>query len=214
MLCQSFLGQSRLPRLAIAAVALFALLSIQVTQASTVTFSLEYGGGSWQLFGEASLGDNAGLQLVAVELTNIDEPVDLQLPVSIFDGSGSPIEAFTQFPSAISPVGGSQDLGGAGVVYNFGQSAGSLLFTGAGITNVQPNYAAKLLIAQGSYPGAAPAFGAVDARVYDMAMALTTQTPSFILNVVSVPEPSSGAIAFVALLAYGYRGYRRHRVLS
>ncbi len=206
----SFFGR---PWLVVAALAISVFLSTSVSRASTVTYSLEWGAGNWQLFGESSPGDNAGLQFVAVWLNNVDLPVDLQLPVSIANFGGTLVEAFTQFRDDLSPFGGSQNLTGAGAVYNFGQSAGSLLAPPGSHTFVQQNYDAKLLVAQGTYGGAAPAFGNVDARVYDSNSGFTVHTPTLNTVVVplSVPEPSTGVIAIIALLAWGNRARGRRR---
>jgi len=185
-------------------------------QAALVTYTLEIqpNAGTWQLFGEASLGDNGGLAGVAVPLVNVDFPVDLQLPEGrLIQDPGIDVgtEAFFVNRDPMSPVGGAQDtIGGMGIVYGFGQTSGMLSI---GNTFVQQNYDAKLLIAQGTFDkqGPLPSFGAIGASNVFMdntGAATMDANPNY---VVAIPEPSS-CLLMIAGAAVTFAGRRLRRV--
>jgi len=192
--------------------ALFFVIMLSVQQSAhgaIVTYTLEVDPvpGTWQLFGEVSLGDNQGLALVSVDLVNVDFPVDLQLPQSRLQSLPTidvGLEGFVGFRvDSASPIGGSQDtLMGSGIVFGFGQTAGSLSSVLGANFFVQQNYDAKLLVAQGTFDNGTgeplPAFGlGGSATVIDNAddgmgpVELVAVIPQQIVVVLVVPEPSS-----------------------
>jgi len=173
----------------------------EVSYASTVSYTLDVDGnaGTWRLFGAATLGDNTGIATVGVSLLNIDTPVDLQLPTSMFVPGDIPVQAFTDFRSDANPISGSQDtFGGAGIVYGFGQFGGTLDLPPANAF-VQQNYNAKLLIAQGTYDGQGtkPSFSDASAMVFTDMLGFDIHQP--LIETAVVPEPGSVLLALLAL---------------
>jgi len=183
--------------------------------ASTVTYTLDIDpiGGNFQLFAEASSGDNWGLASFQVELLNIDFPVDLLAPLSTFEPGGIPIEGFTQNRvDSMNPVAAFQNTfsgTGAGIVYGFGQTAGALSSPPAN-TFVQQNYDAKLLLAQGTFNplGPIPDFGNTGAQVFDNNLGVDTHAPTIVTAVI-IPEPSFIALAMLGAMLFALRSHQR-----
>ncbi len=196
---------------------------------ATVTYTLEVnpGPGTWQLFGEASPGDNKGLALVSVDLINVDFSVDLRIPQSRLQNLPAVdvgIQGFFNFRvDSVSPIGGSQDItGGSGVVFGFGQTAGNLT-SGLGENFfVQQNYDAKLLVAQGTFSNSGgaplPAFGTGgSANVIDNAddgigaVEVISVVPQKNVVVLGVPEPSALALLVLGAGVLASAGVVRRR---
>jgi len=200
----------------LAAFFIIMLSAWQSTYGAIVTYTLEVdpGPGTWQLFGEASLGDNQGLALVSVDLVNIDFPVDLQLPQSRFQVGMTDVGIEGFFGSRVdsgSPIGATQDTAAnSGVVFGLGQSGGSLSNLLGATFFVQQNYDAKLLIAQGTFdnslgaplPWYGPGGSAnVIDNVQDGTGAVELVQASLVKNSLVVPEPSSLALLCLGVMA-------------
>ncbi|NOY43822.1 MAG: PEP-CTERM sorting domain-containing protein [Planctomycetes bacterium] len=201
--------------------ALFFVIMLSVRQSAhgaIVTYTLEVDPvpGTWQLFAEASLGDNQGLALVSVDLVNVLFPVDLRLPQSRFQVGATDvgIEGLFDFRvDSASPIGASQDIfAGSGIVFGLGQTAGSLSSVSGANFFVQQNYDAKLLVAQGTFDNGTgeplPAFGpGGSATVIDNAddatgpVELVVAARQQIVVNLSVPEPSSLVLLCLGVLA-------------
>ncbi|MBY0588198.1 hypothetical protein K2X85_13550 [bacterium] len=200
------------------------LIGSSAHAAPTVKLSLfvdELSPNTFNLYAESSLGDNAGIAFYSAPLLGGITSLDHKSPVANALLSGPPFFSALGFNTLRSADGAltvlaSQDTISAGstLVYGMGQVAGNLA-TLPGVTSLlpgseQPAYAAKLLIASGTYSGALPSFNlnSVDLVANVFAQNGSRQVVSATVQAVVVPEASTvvmmGMVA-VAIVAVAVR---------
>ncbi|MGD9645601.1 MAG: PEP-CTERM sorting domain-containing protein [Pirellulales bacterium] len=194
------------------------LLAGSSAQAATVTYQLVLqAGNTFSLFADVSTGDNGGLVSFGVPLTGNITAIDNKAPFGQFGNgpAGSGAIGFADFRSADGTPGGPTTLAGSQVtvptptpliVYGFGQTAGNLSSIASfGIFGNQEQlvYGAPLLLATGSYTGAAPGFNTSSLDLYANVFTNTQATSAFgaqvLTEVVPIPEPSTFVLAAIGL---------------
>jgi hypothetical protein len=198
--------------------------AVRATPIVTYTLAIDSNGpGTFSVFADDSVGDNAGLASYAVSLFNISTVTNMAPKVIYDDGVGGDTNAgFTLFRSTNGsaldptkdPVTGSQDtVGAAGpaiIIYGFGQSADNFAAhdpnkpNGSELGLVQNSWAAHLLLITGTYAvgGPAPQFGPGPSTA--QVFVSNTSTDSVSATVVTqVPEPSLGILLLAGALGVG-----------
>ena len=203
----------------LASLAIVVVLAGSSARAATVTYQLVLQpGNTFNLFASASAGDNGGLATFGVPLTGNITAINNKAPFGQFGsgpGGSGPI-GFSEFRSANGNPGGPTTVTGAELtvptptpllIHGFGQTAGNLSTVASfGIFGAQEQlvYGTPLLLATGSYTGAAPGFntGSLDliANVFANAQSSSTLAAQVLTEVVPVPEPSSLVLAALGLV--------------
>ena len=203
--------------------------SVRATPIVTYTLTIDSNGpGTFSVFADDSVGDNAGLASYAVSLFNVSTISNVSPNTTYFNSSFSAHDSagFPVFRSqdgsgvdpAVDPVTGSQDTVGATgptvIIYGFGQTADNFAahnpFAG-GSTIPNQSWAAHLLLITGTYntSGPAPQFGPGPSTAQVFVNNTSTDNVPAIVTT-QVPEPSTG---FLLLLGAVGIGARRRRFL-
>jgi hypothetical protein len=209
---------SRFHRLCFSLPAMAVLLFIAKTDAATVTLTMEASGGNWQLFADASLGDNRGIASYNIPLLNVDTVIH-ESPWYQFNTDDFQPSGFSEFRvvSLIKPP--EKTLFAAQkviptatphVVYGFGQVGGTLpgTFTGG---SAQTTYDAHLLLASGTYTTGVPtvSFGSRDLSI---SVFRTTGPPAPTMAATVVPPvPEPATLSLLGLVTVGGWGITRRR---
>ena len=181
---------------------LFVLLGVMVATATapaaTVTFTLfpdEDGPGTFNLYADASLGDNFGIASYGVPLIGSVLTINHNSPqgIAMADGSDVGFRTLRSADDAILISASQNTLGPPPpVTYGFGQAAGTL--PGPLSFSEQPTYDAHLLVATGTYDisGTTLNFDLfspdLGANVFDSGVGTTVIGAT--INAVVVPEPA------------------------
>jgi hypothetical protein len=191
---------------AILLVAVFAVSA----QASTVTFSVETstnaGPGTFEVFAEVSLGDNAGLQFYSIQMAGTNDDLVDVAPRNTFNPGVGAAQAFTLdllIAADSEKFNRGQSLvAPAGLVYGLGQTAGS--FPAGVFGEVGSPWDAKLKIGSGSYPDFAQlSVVRASANTFDATGQTGASTAETTANIVPggvIPEPTTMALAGFGLI--------------
>lgn len=208
----------------------------RATPIVTYTLAIDSNGpGTFSVFADDSVGDNAGLASYAVSLFNVSTITNASPNATYFDASFSNHSSagFDLFRSSngsaldatVDPVTGSEDTVGATgptvIIYGYGQTADSFAahnpFAGGFTVGVtQGTWAAHLLLITGTYDtaGPSPQFGPgpSTATVF-VNNSSTDVTPANVQLL--VPEPSFAGVCLIGLLAaFGRRRSHGRRAMG
>jgi hypothetical protein len=182
------------------------LATASSAQAAAVNFTMVINpGNTFDIYANATLGDNAGIASYGIPLTGNILSFDHKSPVAAFalQGAQSGPVGFSLLRSAdnvITPsILASQDTitPTPFITYGFGQTGGDISLGGARIlfSAESPVYNAKLLIGSGTYSGATPGFNVnsieLFSNVFINKLSAATQAAFVTTQVIPIPEPSS-----------------------
>jgi hypothetical protein len=193
--------------------------------AGTVTLTMDAAGGTWSLRGSSSAGDNAGIASYNIPLLGIatltNEGPFYQLNATDFQPAGfSELRVPGTDNDAVAKTvfAGQKTIPSptSHIVYGFGQTGGSLpgaFVAAAPSKNASTPYGANLLLASGTYSGAAPT---VDFNSASLSISLFNSnagTQTSAANVVPggpiIPEPATLTLLGFAMV--GGFGFIRRR---
>jgi hypothetical protein len=188
------------------------ILSLDPTTPGCVDCTLS-GPGTYDIFVSDSVGDNFGLGGFAISVQNATTTINRSpQALDVDDGFGTTNPAGFTLLRGVAPSGTGFIIEGAQdvlrptpyLIYGFGQSpnsfAASLPAGATPTTTDQSTWAAKLLIAEGTYtPGAKPFFNFADAT--DVALVFSEQAPNALVPAQIVPEPSTAALLVIGCVA-------------